>query len=376
MIRLNLTLYFYVKINFSDYDLENFVVDDGIFCGVAARLITPNADAKFTQKNKIFRSSIWDLEGNLLSASFPKFTNWLENAENFPVPTDFDKCNFLTKIDGSALIIDCVDHIFNMRTRGCFSYQSQHNYQDFEFVMKKYPLVQEFIRDFKQFSLIFEIVTPNQLIVINYGKEPDIYLIGAIYKNDYSLATQKVLDVFAMDMKVKRSDYYQFPSFEKMLESVPKEEGKEGVCVYSNFDQNIHKCKTDWYLLRHRLKSQFASFNNIIEAYLTQKHPNYDDFYDFIKKIDYELAETLKEKIFQCCELGKNSQNLLDEMAQFVSNLDKTSRKDCALKIIEEYREKGLDSFAFNFLSGKLTDDKIFKKLMEKLLDEEKIKEN
>ena len=55
-----------MQINFSDYDLSEFIIKEDLFCGIPAKLIVPNhIGTKFNQKNKIFRSSIWDLNGKL-----------------------------------------------------------------------------------------------------------------------------------------------------------------------------------------------------------------------------------------------------------------------------------------------------------------------
>ena len=359
-----------MKISFSDYDFTDFIIKEGIFCGIPAKLIIPNdITVKFTQKNKIFRSSIWDLDGNLLSASFAKFTNFGENPDNFPVPTSLDNTNILTKIDGSTLIIDYVDRQLNMRTRGVFNYITQDNAKDFELVLQKYPAIEDFIKEYRQFSLIFEIVSPHQRIILNYGDEPDIYFIGAVYKDNYELARQKLLDVFAAEMMVKRPKYWNFPSTDEMIKSITDNKEIEGVCLYSNGDQNIHKCKTARYIILHKLKSELSSFDKIIDLYLVQNKPNFKDFYEFVlKTFDFELAEMVRENLEKCCMLGIWTQNVLDEIAKFVSNLDKSlGRKDAALKILTEYREKELDSFAFTFLSNKPIDNKLFKKLMEKL---------
>ena len=96
-------------INFENYDLNEFTIIDGYYGGVPASLIIPNEiGVKFTQTNKIFRSSIWSKQGELLSASFPKFTNFGENPENFPVPSTLLNTNILDKIDGSTHIFDFI----------------------------------------------------------------------------------------------------------------------------------------------------------------------------------------------------------------------------------------------------------------------------
>ena len=69
-----------MHINFADYDLTEFAIKEGVFGGIWSKLITPiHIGTKFTQKNKIFRSSIWSTDGELISAGLPKFVNFSEN---------------------------------------------------------------------------------------------------------------------------------------------------------------------------------------------------------------------------------------------------------------------------------------------------------
>ena len=185
-----------MKINFNDYDLENFLIKEGTFCGIPCKLIQPNhIGTKFTQKNKIFRSSLWDLEGNLISAGFPKFVNFGENPENFPVPTSLNNCKILEKIDGSLCICDYVNGHFSSRTRGTFEYKQLENYKDFEYCFQNNPNIEKWIKSNSNYTLLFEITTPNMKIVIDYGDIPQLRLIGCVNKDDYSLLNQYQLDV-------------------------------------------------------------------------------------------------------------------------------------------------------------------------------------
>ena len=318
-----------MKINFNNYDLSEFDIKEGIFCGKPAKLINPSpTGVKWTQKNKIFRSSIWDLEGNLLSASFGKFTNWNENPENFPTPQSLDDCEFINKIDGSTLIVDYLENTWNLRTRGTFSFIGLDNATDFSLVWHRYPLVRELVKDYRQISWLFEIVSPNQRIILDYGPEPDIFLIGGIYKEDYTLLTQKVLDEISKEIHVKRPTRYQFPSFEKMLSLVKEDKEIEGICIYSKGCQEIHKAKADRYLMLHRLKSELSSFDKVVDLYLFQNRPDYMDLYNYISlTFDFELAEFCKENVKKACKLGAETQKILDEIRQFVDNMDKASKK-------------------------------------------------
>ena len=95
------------------------MVHDHMFHGEHLFLVQPqNIGAKFTQHNRIFRSSLWNATGDLVSASFFKFVNYGENPDNFPVPTSLRGCEIVTKVDGSLLCICKYKGHLTVRTRG------------------------------------------------------------------------------------------------------------------------------------------------------------------------------------------------------------------------------------------------------------------
>ena len=171
-----------MKINFADYDFTDFVLKEGVFGGMASKLITPiHIGTKFTQKNKIFRSSIWVADtGELLSGGFFKFVNFGENPENFPIPLSIDNCSFVEKIDGSLVCLDYVNGQLCMRTRGTFSYSTIDNASDFEYCLFKSPKIKEWLTVNSHCTLLAEITTPNLKIVIDYGSEPQFWLVGVV----------------------------------------------------------------------------------------------------------------------------------------------------------------------------------------------------
>jgi hypothetical protein len=118
------------------------------FCDLEAYLITPEVDAKWNDKNLHFRSLITDKEGNILSCGFPKFFNYGEKPDCYPDPEKFADWSIQSKLDGSLQIVEFVNGVFSMRTRGTPSYKSQENYKDFELLPEKYPKVLEFLKKY------------------------------------------------------------------------------------------------------------------------------------------------------------------------------------------------------------------------------------
>jgi hypothetical protein len=90
-----------MKIDLLSIDTVQFYVNQHIIDGNVVYLVHPkNMGVKWTNDNIHLRSSIWDSDGNLVSASFKKFTNWGENPENFPVPESLKNTTVVEKLDG------------------------------------------------------------------------------------------------------------------------------------------------------------------------------------------------------------------------------------------------------------------------------------
>lgn len=356
-----------MKINFGDYDMENFLVKDGFFCNEYTKLVQPShIGTKFTQKNKIFRSSIWSFDGELLSGSWLKFVNFGENPAEFPVPVSIDGWTFVEKIDGSCVIVDFINGQFSARTRGTFTYRSLETYADVDLMMEKYPLIKKFVQDNPQYSLLLELVTPNMKIVLNYG-DIDIYLCGCVNKIDYSLLTQSELDIVASKLGVKRPSYYTFSSVQDLISQVEQWTGKEGVVAYSPCGQHLLKIKSEWYRKIHAAKESFRNIESVVDVWFVFGKPDYTTFVQkFTETYDYETLLICQGFISRICDGYKQVQQIVSGMQRFV---DETlcplpNRREQAEKVLSSYGPTNRSQFVFALLDRKpLTDDQL-KKLM------------
>lgn len=361
-----------MKINFTEYDFTDFLVKEGTFCGIPAKLINPNhIGTKFTQKNKIFRSSIWSSATNeLLSAGFPKFVNFSENPDNFPVPLIIDNCAFVEKIDGSLTCIDCFNNQISMRTRGTFSIDTMENKTDFESCLHKYPKIAEWLKQNSNYTLLCEITTPKLKIVLDYGNEPDFWLIGAVNKDNYSLMIQSDLDNLGAHLGVKRPESFSFNSIEELLKEVSAWINREGVCLYSKNSQEIHKIKAELYLRLHRFKEN-ATLDNTLELFVEYGCPLYQDFENKLQmQFDYECWNMIRGYASQVCDAYKEVLKIVAHMKELVEPLKLLSRKDAAKKIISSYggESNNRSGFCFTLLDNKTLTSEMYKKLLFQIL--------
>jgi hypothetical protein len=327
------------------------------FCGLDCYLITPEIDAKWNKNNLFYRSLIVDREGNVLSSGWPKFFNYGEKPDCYPNPEQYNDWKCEEKKDGSLLIADYVNGQFSMRTRGTVSYATQENAKDFELLVQKHSKVVEFLKENSHLSLLFEIVTPNNVIVIR-PKEIEFYLLGAINKDTmHVVSSSDLLEIWRKIGPISVPKVYTFSilsDLSKVYQHIKNWKGEEGIVISYNNGQNRIKLKTDWYCFIHRVKSQLSSTKNLIEFYIDKEMPSSEEFYKIIQtEFDYEIAIQLKEELKKICEAGEKSKKYIDHILEVVHDIRKVeTRKAQAEMIKRNFQENS--SFVFCILDGKL----------------------
>ena len=358
-----------MKIDLTTIDRENFIVAEHIWNGETLYLVIPNhIGAKFTKDTMIFRSSVWNSAGQLVSASFPKFFNFGEHPELTPLPTSLNDAVLMEKLDGSTLIVSKYKGKFIIRTRGTIDASLMElNGHEVEQLMTKYPKIKQLwdVYDTWNFSLIFEWVSPLNQIVIRY-EDADIRLIGMIDHKDYSLMEQDYLDMKAIELGVQRPQTFQFNTIEEMLVSIEALKGQEGIVVYFNGGQSLLKVKGAWYLALHRMKSELSNIDGVVELYMSLGgNMTYNEFYQHIvDTFDYELAEMVRGFVSKVIDAKKETDKIINHMKEFVAPLMGLKRKDAALKIIGAYGTTNRTGFCFTLLDGKPLGPEAVKKII------------
>ena len=365
-----------MKIDIDKVDRTQFMVHHfHSLNGEIVHLIQPqNIGTKWTQDNKHMRSVVVNYEGEVISASFPKFTNYGENPEHFPVPNSLKHCTVVEKLDGSTLIVSKYNGQYILRTRGTVDASTMANGFELELFKEKilFPLAKNIgnIGETWEFSILFEWVSPINKIVLNYGDEPDWYLVGMIWHGDYELHSQSDLDDFAKQHNLKRPATYTFSDVNDLLQNVEEWKGKEGVCVYSKNDQSIHKVKSADYLIKHRFKSE-ATLENTLDLYFSYDKPSYQEFESKLTEtFDYECFEMVRGYASQICDASKEVNKIVDGFKSFIDNQLKvlSTRKEQAQKVISSYSESNRSSMIFSLLDGKTLTDDQHKKLFWQVL--------
>ena len=365
-----------MKIDITSIDKENFIVKDVNFCGIDSILVTPNhVGTKFTQENKIFRSSIWSKSGELISGGLKKFCNFGENPENFPVPIDLTNCKIYDKLDGSLGIFDYVNDNFNIRSRGTVNAETDlGNGYEIPILKNKYPKIETWLKENQNYTILCEWLSDKQVIVLRYNNCPDFRLLGIVNKDDYSYLPQETVDEISKIIEVPRPETYKFDTIKNLMVTIQNLQDKEGVCIYSNNDQEIHKVKALKYLKLHHLKSELSSLSKVLDLYLIFYPLKTDkEFFEFIETtFDYEIAVQTKPLIDKIYDTKIKMEVLFDKLYEFYHlSLEsiKSNRRECAALILTNYPV--YSNILFKILDGNdvRNNKMIIQKIMYKLLE-------
>jgi hypothetical protein len=226
-------------------------------------------------------------------------------------------------------------------------------------------------------SFLFEWTSPKNRIVVRYGDNPTWKLVGVIKHRDYSLFTQPELDQWAKQHGIDRPETMEFDDISDLLEKVDLWEGKEGVVIYSKHGQMLHKVKSAWYLVRHRLKEEFSNFEKVLDFYIQEKCPGYIDFYQRVAQVvDFETAQEIRGDISRCVTASTEVEKIIDSFKKCVSvkllplgdPRDKKVRGQMAKVVMQDYGNTNRSSFVFKLLDGKELDSQDLKKLFYQVL--------
>jgi hypothetical protein len=353
-----------MKIDLNSIDRTCFDVKEGDLFGETCYLITPKKDKnglgiKWNDENKIFRSSVWDKNGNAVSLSFRKFTNLGEQPDFEPLNLS-EKITFVEKMDGSTLCV--TNHRGNLviRTRGTFDARSLANGWEIENILfKKYPKFFCPGNLTQGFTYVCEWQTPNNLIV-EHVAEPVLTLIAIISHSDYDYVHQDMVKWAAQDFQLDFPKIYNYSSVQEAVEHVKDWQKGEGLVMYSQDGQILKKTKADRYKALHRIATNLNTEKSIVELWFSLEKPETKE--GFLDLIDFEIrdkvdpfAQAVMDYSFEFCEKLKWVRehlklvpNFRKDQAIWIQTLEKTKQK-IGFAILTG-REEKLDEICFDYV--------------------------
>lgn len=200
-------------------------------------------EAKWTEFEKLSRGLIINKKtGEIVARPFDKFFNWGEGGRI----SEGKIREILKKEDGSLGISYWVGDEIRVATRGSFT--SEQALWASEFI-KKYDL-RELPREL---TLLFEIIYPENQIVVDYQGREDLILLGVRNRftgEDYFFS--RVAEI-AQRFGFSLPETYNFSSIEEMLERAKQLSHNEEGWVVRFEDGERYKIKGDAYVAIHRL---------------------------------------------------------------------------------------------------------------------------
>ena len=329
------------KSTFDDY------VKKGLIRSQTYKDMTIYQYTEFTQFESLWnnctlnaRGIVFDDDGVLIQRCMPKFFNHDEpdgiKVEKLMLKEQIGVVQ--EKLDGSLIKITKDEkHGLVITSKASFESDQAKMAKD---------IVEENNYDFKEgWTYHFELIHPDNQIVLNYGDERKLVLL-AIIDNQ----TGKDINIYTDDLKFEKPKLYDYETLLD-INALNKDGLHEGVVV--NYGSYRLKYKTDEYIRLHRIVTEFTP-KRVWEALSSgQRIDRMNIPEEFIKWLD----DTEKE-------LLQKHDELLNKINQAVIETQDMTNKEIALSDNETIKE--MREYIFATRSGKDVNAKVWKAIKPK----------
>lgn len=257
-------------------------------------------DKHWTKETKKARGIILDKKnGSIVAKPFEKFFNLGETEETFLINLPNENYTVHEKLDGSLGIIFYYDNKWNICTRG--SFYSDQAVKGAE-LLNKYEMTDVP----SDITLLVEIIYPENKIVVNYGSEEKLVLLGAFVTKseiEFDIESLTILSEFS-GMPLAKIYNYTIQEMIQLQKILPKDE--EGFVVHFQSGLRV-KIKGDEYMKISKLISRMLpiSFwecmeNGIVKPeYLQQLPEEFRLEYEPIKEKLETLYKEIKKEVVE-----------------------------------------------------------------------------
>ena len=266
--------------------------------------------------------------GEVVACPFNRFPNWGEET------TTADLVEVTEKLDGSLAILHRVDGDYRIATRGAFHSDQAEWATAFlrRYDLSKLPA---------NYTLLFEIIYPDNRIVIDYKGTEALILIGCRDRWTGRDFPYKRFSKIAQEFGLALSTICNFTSPEEVIEIAKGLDANHEGYVMRFADGKRFKVKGDAYRAVHRILSNLT-FKAILEQAANETLSIYithipDEFMPQVKSWETEIRETVTRT--------------LTRVGQELADAPKSNRKEFALHILEHYPADA--SYLFTMLDGK-----------------------
>lgn len=235
------------------------------------------------------RGLITDLNGNIVARPLKKFFNM---SQLYPPQIPNENFKVYNKEDGSCIItyFAPIENKFLCATRGSFT--SEQAIRANVLIAKQ--SYQNVLKEFNDFTFVFEYVSPNNRIVVKYDYE-DLILIAVIHKT-----TGEELPIEKLDIDWRKAKLYTVGSLEEVRQRELNDTEGTVIMFTSGFRMKV---KNKEYLRLHRILTQVSNLDiweclklgNNLNQFLEDVPDEFDSWVrETIKEIQDKALEILE----------------------------------------------------------------------------------
>jgi RNA ligase len=311
-------------------------------------------DWVWNQVTTVCRGLIVDDQWNIIARPFKKFftlDQWqtFRNSVHHLYDVKYSKMfdgpfDVYCKLDGSLGILfqNPQTSKYEMASRG--SFESEQAIKATEILQRKYPD----ISPFPGITYLFEIIYPENKIVVDYGDEEDLILLGCI---DNETGKEIDIDYYHEGYtnlwgKVKRAERFLFDDW-RDLDKLNWKNSEGFVIRFLDNDIRV-KIKFEEYKSLHKI------LNGLNEKLVFEWTKNNFDYSNVIEKLPLDKQEWVKELIFQ---YNNKFLTIYNEARYLVLRDGRLNRKEFA----RLHKDRHFSSVLFAMLDGKKWEEAIWK---------------
>lgn len=299
------------------------------------------------------RGVIVDENGEIVSRAFPKFFNLgQQEAPEFGL---HEKATVLDKVDGSLGILYWTPEGPAIATRGSFA--SEQALHATKVLLRKYKEWTGWVKKFNgDQTFLFEIVYPENRIVLNYGDMDDLVFLGVVDNATGSFRQWRRNDSWPGP----KTAITNHANLDQALKAPPRDNA-EGFVVVSQDGARMVKIKQEDYLRLHKIVSNLSEktiWENLSEGSIEELREIVPD--EWLEWVD-SVVDDLNEKAFSLLESARDAHD--EAMAEVMDEDGGIDRKEYA-----EYAKtkRGVTTLMFALLDGKDIMSMIWKRLKPK----------
>ena len=249
------------------------------------------------------RGLVLDTEGNVIAKPFPKFFNYEEHKPE-DIPNEYFE--IYEKMDGSLGIFFYYEGEWHMATRGSFT--SEQAIKGME-IAKKYNYDKICVPGY---TYLFEIIYPENRIVVDYGKEERLVLLGVMNRRGEEFPYEEMVDE-GWDIVMK------YKTWGEDWETLKKEISKDNEGYVIRFSGGMRmKIKGDEYVRLHKILTNFSTKD------IWELLRNNEQLEPFLERVPDEFDIWVKEVVR---DLQTRYDNILKDYRIIMDDIYDTDKK-------------------------------------------------